>query len=57
MDEFRNCLKPMFKRGGEEINGWIKKLSKIHVQKKRRGDKWVDSEAFYNPCSNEKERR
>jgi hypothetical protein len=34
--------KPMFKREGEEVNGWIKKLSKIHVQKRRRGvNGWI----------------
>jgi hypothetical protein len=38
--------KPMFNREGEEINGWIQKLSKIHVQKRRRGGKWMDSKAF-----------
>jgi hypothetical protein len=36
----------MFKREGEEINGWIQKLSKTHVQKRRRGGKLVDSEAL-----------
>jgi hypothetical protein len=46
MDGLRSSLNPMFKREGEEVNGWIKKLSETHVQKRRRGDKWMDSEAL-----------
>jgi hypothetical protein len=41
MDGFRSSLKPMFKREGEEINGWIHKHSQAHVQERRRGDKWI----------------
>ncbi len=46
MDVFRSSLKLMFKREGEEVNGWIQKLSKTHVQKKRRGEKWTDLDAL-----------
>jgi hypothetical protein len=46
MDGFTSYLKPMLKREGEEVNGWIQKLSKPHVQKRRRGDKWMDLEAL-----------
>ncbi len=56
MDGFTST-KPMFRREGEEINGRIHKHSQTHVQKSRRGAKWMDSQAFTNPCSGEKERR
>jgi hypothetical protein len=46
----------MFRRGGE-INGWIQKHSKTHVQERRKGVKWMDSQALTNPCSGEKDRR
>ncbi len=46
MDGFRSFLKSEVKREGEEINGWIQKLSKTRVQKRRRGDKWMDSQAL-----------
>jgi hypothetical protein len=58
MDGFRSFLKSRFKREGEEVNGWIQKLSKPHVQKRRREySKWMDSQALTNPCLREKERR
>jgi hypothetical protein len=43
MDGFTSTHKPMFKREGEEINGWIHKYS--------------DSQALTNPCSGKKDRR
>ncbi len=54
MDGFRCSLKPMFRREGEEINAWIHKHSQTHVQERRRGDKWMDSQALTNTCSGEK---
>jgi hypothetical protein len=38
--------KPMFRREVEELNGWIHKRSQTHVHERRRGEKWMDSEAF-----------
>jgi hypothetical protein len=44
MDGFRSSLKSMFKREGEEVMDESRSSQKTHVQKRRRGDKWMDSE-------------
>jgi hypothetical protein len=49
MEGFRSTLKPMFGREGKELNGWIHKHSQTRVQERRRGDKWMDSQALTNP--------
>jgi hypothetical protein len=43
-----------FRREGEELNGWIHKHSQSHVQERRKGVKWIDSQALLNPCSGKK---
>jgi hypothetical protein len=42
MDGFRSSLNK--RRRGDKL--MIQKLSKIHVQKRRRGGKWMDPEAL-----------
>jgi hypothetical protein len=46
MDGFKSFLKPMFKREGEEVMDESRSSQKTLVQKRRRGDKWMDSEAL-----------
>jgi hypothetical protein len=46
MDGFTNTLEPMSNKEGDKINEWIYKHSHSHVQERRKGDKWKDSEAL-----------
>ncbi len=54
-DGFTSTPKLMFRREGQETNGWIHRHSPTYVQERRRGDKWVDSQALRNPYSGEKD--